>query len=43
MDTFLVIIRNAVIILISITLFAGFFVALSNFLVRNTAEEYGEH
>lgn len=34
--------RNAIIIMASITLFAGFFVALSNFLVRNTSEEFAE-
>jgi hypothetical protein len=42
-ETYLIIGRNAVIILASITVFAGFFVALSTFLVRNTAEEYAEH
>ncbi len=43
MDTFLVIMRNAVLVMISITIFAGFFVALTTFLVRNTVEEYPEH
>ncbi len=43
MDTFLVIARNAVIMMASITLFAGFFVAFTTFLVKNTHEEYPEH
>lgn len=42
METFLVIMRNAVIMLLSIIAFAGFYVALTKFLVRNTAEEYPE-
>lgn len=42
-ETYLIIGRNALIILASITLFAGFFVAFSTFLVRNTVEEYPEH
>ncbi len=42
MDTFIVIIRNAVLVMIGITIFTGFFFAFSNFLVRNTVEEHAE-
>jgi len=42
-DTFLVIGRNAIIMLISIILFSGFFVAFTTFLVKHTHEEYEEH
>jgi hypothetical protein len=42
-DTFLVIGRNAIIVMISIIIFSGFFVAFTNFLIRNTHEEYPEH
>lgn len=43
MDTYLIIGRNAIIMMASITVFAGFFVAFTTFLVKNTHEEYPEH
>lgn len=43
METFLIIGRNAIFVMLGIVIFSGFFVALSNFIVRNTSEEYPEH
>lgn len=40
MDTFLVIGRNAIIMMLSIIVFSGFFVAFTTFLIKNTTEQY---
>jgi hypothetical protein len=41
-DTYIVILRNAFLVMIGITIFTGFFFTFSNFLVRNTVEGYPE-
>lgn len=43
METFIVIMRNAALVLIGITLFSAFFVAVSTWLVRNSHEENVGH
>lgn len=40
METYLIIGRNAIIMMLSIIVFSGFFVAFSTFLIKNTSEEY---